>query len=88
MSKPKRPPMVERMKKRLQSNPKVNLVDMNIPLTNGSGRIPKLKEVLESSVDDKYYLKHSTVQKIVEESSFKERLVSIKLDKNGNKIDK
>lgn len=72
--------MVERLKKRLKDNPKVNLVDMSIPLTNGE-ETPLLKSVLEKSVDEKYYVRHDIVEKIVQETDFKERLVSIKLDK-------
>lgn len=82
MSKPKRPPMVTKLKKRLQSNHKVNLVDMNIPLTNGEPT-PKLKDILEENVDEKYYLKHEIVENIIKEVDFKERLVSIKLDKES-----
>jgi len=85
MPSPKRLPLVERLKTKLKSNPNVNLVDMNIPLGNGT-EIPRLKDILEENVDEKYYLKHSIVQKIVEEVSFRERLVSIKLDKEGNNI--
>ena len=80
MKQPKRPPLVTRLKARLAANPKINLQDFNIPLTDGS-ETPKLKSVLEENVDEKYYLNHNVVQKIIEEADFKERLVSIKLDK-------
>lgn len=73
----KRPPLVERMKKRLKAIPEINLIDMNIPLTNGKPT-PKLKDILEKEVDDKYYLRKDIVEKIVKESGFEERLVSLK----------
>lgn len=72
--------MVEKLKARLAANPKVNLVNMNIPLKDGS-ETPKLKSVLESNVDDKYYLRNEIVEKIIQETDFKERLVSIKINK-------
>jgi hypothetical protein len=53
--KVKRPPMVERLKARLKTNPNINLSDFNIPLSNGLPT-PKLKDVLEENVDKKYYL--------------------------------
>lgn len=81
MKQPKRPPMVSRLKARLAANPKVNLVDMNIPLGDGSGVTPKLKDILESEVDSKYYLKNEIVEKIINETDFRERLVSITLEK-------
>ena len=84
MNQIKRPPMVQKLKAKLLSNPKINLVDMNIPLTNGE-ETPKLKSVLESSVDEKYYIKSEIVEKIIEETDFKERLVSIKIDKKDKK---
>lgn len=80
MKQPKRLPMVTKLKARLATNPKVNLVDMSIPLSNELPT-PKLKDVLETDVDDKYYLRHEVVERIISETSFKERLVSIKLDK-------
>lgn len=80
MTKPKRPPMVQKLKKRLQDNPKVNLVDMHIPLADGS-ETPKLKDILEDNVDAKFYLRNEIVEKIIKESDFTERLVSIKVDK-------
>lgn len=80
MKQPKRPPMVQKLKARLAANPKINLVDMNIPLGDGS-ETPRLKDILESNVDEKYYLKAPIVQKIIEEKDFKERLVSITLNK-------
>lgn len=79
----KRPPMVQRLKARLAANPKVNLIDMSIPLGDGS-ETPRLKDILEENVDEKYYLKHSVVQKIIEETDFKERLVSITLEKKDD----
>jgi len=78
----KRPPMVSRLKARLAANPKINLVDMNIPLTDGS-ETPKLKDILEENADEKYYLKNEIVSKIINEVDFKERLVSINLPKEN-----
>ena len=80
-NQPKRPPLVQRLKARLQTNPKVNLVDMQIPLGNGEPT-PKLKDVLETEVDAKYYLRNEIVEKIIRETDFTERLVSIKIDKD------
>lgn len=80
MSKIKRPPMVAKLKQRLKDNPKVRLCDFNIPLSNGQPT-PRLKDILEENVDEKYYLRNEIVQKIVEEADFKERLVSITLEK-------
>ena len=76
----KRAPMVEKMRARLKANPKINLIDMDIPRTNGQPT-PRLKDVLEESVDEKFYLKNEVVEKIVKESKFQERLVSMKVDK-------
>lgn len=73
-------PMVKKLKDKLKSNPKVNLVEMNIPLTNGKPT-PKLKDVLESEVEDKYYLRNDIVERIINESGFQERLVSLKTEK-------
>lgn len=87
MPSPKRLPLVERLKTKLKSNPNVNLVDMNIPLGNGT-EIPRLKDILEENVDEKYYLRNEIVEKIIQETDFQERLVSIKLDKEGNKVNK
>jgi hypothetical protein len=78
--KMKRVPMVTKMRARLKSNPNVNLVDMNMPLTNGLPT-PKLKDILETEVDEKYYLKNETIEKIVKESQFQEKLVSFRKDK-------
>lgn len=80
MNSPKRPPLVTRLKSRLAANPKVNLTNLSVPLSNGLPT-PKLKDVLETDVDEKYYLKHEVVERIISETSFKERLVSIKIDK-------
>jgi hypothetical protein len=76
----KRAPMVERMRARLKANPNINLIDMNIPRTNGEPT-PRLKDILESEVDEKYYLRNDVVEKIVQESKFQERLVSMKMEK-------
>lgn len=76
----KRAPMVEKMRARLKANPNINIVDMDIPRTNGQ-ETPRLKDILQSDVDEKYYLKNETVEKIVKESKFQERLVSMKVDK-------
>jgi len=74
--------MVEKLKARLKANPKVNLVDMQLPLTNGDPT-PKLKDVLEGEVADKYYVNQETVEKIIQETDFTERLVSITLTNKG-----
>lgn len=79
MKQPKRPPLVARLKARLSANPKVNLVDMNIPLSDGS-ETPRLKDILETDVDEKYYLRNEIVEKIIAETDFTERLVSITLE--------
>lgn len=76
----KRTPMVLKLKTRLLDNPKVNIVDHNIPLTNGLPT-PKLKDVLESEVDEKYYLQNETIERIIKESNFEEKLVSFKREK-------
>ena len=76
----KRAPMVERMRARLKANPNINLTEMNIPRTNGEPT-PRLKDILESEVDEKYYLRNDVVEKIVQESKFQERLVSMKMEK-------
>jgi hypothetical protein len=72
--------MVTKLKNKLKSNPKVNLVEMNLPMTNGLPT-PKLKDVLESEVDEKYYLRNDVVERIIKESNFEERLVSLKTEK-------
>jgi hypothetical protein len=77
----KRPPMVERLKARLKTNPNINLSDFNIPLSNGLPT-PKLKDVLVENVDEKYYLRHDVVEKIIAETDFRERLVSININKD------
>lgn len=83
MKQPKRPPMVQRLKARLAANPKINLIDMSIPLGDGS-ETPRLKDILEENVDERYYLRHEIVQKIISETDFKERLVSITLEKKDD----
>lgn len=80
MNQVKRPSMVARLKAKLAANPSINLVDMRLPLTNGTPT-PKLKDVLEGEVDDKYYLRNEIVEKIIKETDFTERLVSVTLDK-------
>lgn len=80
MNSPKRPPMVAKIKARLAANPKVNLVDMDLPLSSGD-ETPRLKDILEENVDSKYYLRQEVVEKIIAETDFTERLVSIKLEK-------
>jgi len=48
--------MVERIKALIrESEPEINLVDYNIELTNGES-CGTLKDVLEDSVDEKFYL--------------------------------
>ena len=48
--------MVERIKALIrESEPEINLVDYDIELTNGESS-GTLKDVLEDSVDEKYYL--------------------------------
>lgn len=80
MKQPKQPPMVSKLKARLAANPKINLTNLSIPLGNGS-ETPRLKDVLESNVDEKYYLRNEIVEKIINETDFKQRLVSITLEK-------
>lgn len=58
----------------------INLGQFNIPLTNGLPT-PKLKDILEGEVDEKYYLRNEVVEKIVKEANFQERLVSMKAAK-------
>lgn len=77
----KQAPCITRLKKLIkEKHPEINLVDMGIPLSNGSPT-PKLKDILETDVDEKYYLKNETVEKIVKEANFQERLVSLKRPK-------
>lgn len=78
MKQPKRPPMVLKLKARLKANPNINLSDFSIPLSSGV-ETPKLKDILESDVHSKYYLRNEIVEKIIAETDFKERLVSITL---------
>ncbi len=77
----KRPPMVEKLKKKLRAMPEVNLVDMGIPFGNNQPT-SKLKDILETNVEPKYYLRKEIVEKIVKESGFEERLVSLKTPYN------
>lgn len=72
--------MVLKLKAKLADNPKVNLVDLSIPLGSGV-ETPKLKDILETDVDEKYYLRNQIVEKIISETDFKERLISITLNK-------
>lgn len=76
----KQPPMVIKMKNRLKSNNQVTLVDMNIPLTNGKPT-PRLKDILESEVEEKYYLRNEIIEKIVKDADFQEKMVSFKVSK-------
>jgi hypothetical protein len=72
---------VTRIKKLIEEqHPEINLVNLNAPLTNGKPT-PKLKDILETDVDEKYYLKSEIIQKIIKESNFQERLVSLKVAK-------
>lgn len=80
MNKVKQPPMISRLKAKLRANPNINLVDMDLPLSSGEPT-PRLKDVLEENVDEKYYLRHEVVEKIINEADFKERLVSINIKK-------
>lgn len=82
MKQPKQVPMVQKLKARLAANSKINLVNMNIPLGDGS-ETPRLKDILEENVDAKYYLRNEIVEKIINETDFKERLVSINLPKES-----
>lgn len=62
-------------------HPEINLANFEIPLTNGK-ETPKLKDILETGpVDEKYYLRNEVVEKIVKESGFQEKLVSLKIGK-------
>lgn len=79
MKQPKRPPLVMRLKARLSANPKVNLTNLSIPLSSGQ-ETPRLKDILETDVDEKYYLRNEIVEKIIAETDFTERLVSITLE--------
>lgn len=80
MKQPKRPPLVDKLKARLAANPKVNLINLSIPLGSGQ-ETPRLKDILEENVDAKYYLRSEIVERIIQEVDFKERLVSITLEK-------
>ncbi len=60
--------------------PEIQLGQFNIPLTNELPT-PKLKDILEEEVDEKYYLRNEVVERIVKEANFQERLVSMKLGK-------
>jgi hypothetical protein len=72
---------ITKLKKLIKTlHPEINLVDMNIPLTNGKPT-PKLRDILETDVDEKYYLRNDVVEKIVKEANFQERLVSLKSPK-------
>ncbi len=62
----------------------IDLVDMNLPLGNGTP-IPKLRDILEKDVPLSYCLKKEIVERIVAESEFQERLVSIKTPKKCKK---
>lgn len=74
---------ITRIKKLIkEQHPEINLVDLGIPLSNGLPT-PKLKDILETDVDEKYYLKNETVEKIVKEANFQERLVSLKKPKKS-----
>jgi hypothetical protein len=64
-----------------EKHPDINLVDLHIPLTNGLPA-PKLKDILESEVDEKYYIKSALVEKIAAEADFSEKLISLKTEKN------
>lgn len=74
---------ITKLKKLIKEHhPEINLVDLGIPLTNGMPT-PKLKDILETDVDERYYLKNETVEKIVKEANFQERLVSMKKPKKS-----
>lgn len=64
-----------------KEHPEIKLGQFNIPLTNGLPT-PKLKDILEENVDEKYYLRNEVVEKIVKEANFQERLVSLKASKS------
>lgn len=80
MKQPKRPPLVTRLKARLSANPKVSLTNLSIPLSSGQ-ETPRLKDILETDVDENYYVSNSVVEAIIRETDFKERLVSITMKK-------
>lgn len=72
-----RPPMITKLKKRISKIPEINLVSLDIPMSNGI-QSPKLADILEFDVDDCYYVRKDIVEKIMKESKFEERLVSLK----------
>lgn len=72
---------ITRIKAKIKlEHPEISLANFDIPLTNGMPT-PKLKDILESNVDEKYYLRNDVVEKIVKEANFQERLVSFKQGK-------
>lgn len=75
-----RPKSITKLKEQLKLNQNIRLTDFNLPLTNNLPT-PKLRDILEENVDEKYYLRNETVEKIVRESGFEERMVSFRKDK-------
>jgi len=72
---------VLKIKDKIKKNfPEINLVDFSIPLDNGIPT-PRLMDILEVDVNEKYYLKNEVVEKIIKESKFQERMVSFRKDK-------
>ena len=63
----KRLPIVTKHKAKAKANPNINLMDLNLPLTNGLPT-PDIIDILEKVVDEKYYLKQETVDKILKGS--------------------
>jgi hypothetical protein len=75
-----RPPMIAKLKKKIKAMPEINLVDMEIPLSNGRPT-QKLSDILEPEVDDSYFTGKAIVEALVAQSEFQEGFVSIKTPK-------
>lgn len=77
--------IVIKIKEKLKTNPKVNLVNFNIPNNNGLPT-PNIADILEDSVDEKYFLRHEAVEKIAQEANHDEKMFSFKSPKNPPKV--
>lgn len=64
-------------KKRFAHNAKIKLVDMNIPISNEAPQ-EFLRDILEESVEEKYYLNKKIEKKITTNPDFKKGLRLIK----------